>query len=383
MIAFRMPSLGADMENGKLIEWLKEPGDDIKRGDILAVVETVKGAIEIESFDEGVLEKHVATLGQSIPVGETLALIRGIGESSEEVDAEFRAESVSGDGASKATPAARKRAHEAGLDLAGITPGTDGVIGLEQVNAAISTTSEKSDADKTGATTKTKTVKPGLDLTAMRKSIGAAMARSKRGIPHYYVASPIDCTAFTNWLERENEKRPVAERILYAAPLIKAVALALMKTPNLNGFYTDEEFHSASGIHIGVATSLRGGGLIAPALHDAGKLSVDNIMAHLRDLVSRVRTGRLRASEMSDPTVTISILGEDTADAVAPVIYPPQVAIIGCGSISKRPWVIDGDIRIRDVITVTVAGDHRVSDGRAAAQFLRHLRNALQKPEEL
>ncbi|MEO1240415.1 MAG: dihydrolipoamide acetyltransferase family protein [Pseudomonadota bacterium] len=383
MIAFRMPSLGADMENGKLIEWLKEPGDDIKRGDILAVVETVKGAIEIESFDEGVLEKHVATLGQSIPVGETLALIRGIGENSEEVDAGFRAESVSGDGAPKATPAARKRAHEASLDLAGITPGTDGVIGLEQVNAAISTMSEKPDADKTGATTKTKTVKPGLDLTVMRKSIGAAMARSKRDIPHYYVSSPIDCMALTDWLERENEKRSVAERILYAAPLIKAAALALLKTPNLNGFYTDEDFHSASGIHIGVATSLRGGGLIAPALHDADKLSVDNIMTHLRDLVGRVRTGRLRASEMSDPTVTISILGEDTADAVAPVIYPPQVAIIGCGSISKRPWVIDGDIKIRDIITVTVAGDHRVSDGRAAAQFLRHLSNAVQQPEEL
>ncbi len=386
MIPYRMPSLGADMDKATLVEWVKQPGDKLKRGDIVAVVETVKGAIEIETFDEGMLEKHLVSEGETVPVGETLALIRTEDDKTETAEAPPpRASSAMENTAKrKVTPAARKRAREAGVDIESLAPGPDGVIDLAQVEAA-TVEPAKTPAEKTGesATSAKRATKPGLDLAAMRKAIGAAMARSKREIPHYYVASAIDCTPLRAWLETENKNRTVAERLLYAAPLIKAVARALKETPVLNGYYEEGEFKPSSRIHLGVATALRGGGLIAPALHDTDELSVDDCMAHLRDLVARVRTGRIRGSEMSDPTATISILGDDTADAVAPVIYPPQVAIIGCGAIVSRPWVVNGAVEPRHVMTVTVAGDHRASDGRAAARFLNSLDKFLQAPEAL
>ena len=408
MTAFRMPSLGADMHEATLVEWLKQPGDDIKRGDILAVVETVKGAIEIEAFEVGVLDRHAVAPGQSVPVGGALAFIRGGNGTGRDIESvvqpagaastsKFKSQSNEPVDFSpaiappslkyidepRASPAAKKRAAEAGIDINYISPGDDGIVGLAQVDAFIDMDKEESSERAAQKGSTPKTAKPGLDLALMRKAIGDAMARSKREIPHYYVASMIDCSALKKWLETQNAKRIVAERVLYAAPLIKAVARALKETPNLNGFFTEGAFRPSARIHVGVATSLRGGGLIAPALHDTDQMNIDDCMKGLRDLVNRVRTGRIRGSELSNPTVTISILGDDTADCVTPIIYPPQVAIIGCGAIVQRPWIVDGAVAPREVMTVTVAGDHRASDGRAAARFLKTLDKLLQAPEGL
>jgi len=384
MIAYRLPSLGADMDKATLVEWVKQPGDKLERGDVVAVVETVKGAIEIETFEEGVLERHVVEAGETVPVGETLAYIstgkEGAEESSEAPPPISKEAPTT---KRKVTPAARKCAREAGVDIKRAPAGPDGVVDLAQVEAMIAAPAKPPGEEAGETAAPARRTKPGLNLAAMRRAIGAAMARSKREIPHYYVASSIDCTVLKTWLETENQKRAVADRLLYASPLIKAAACALKEAPALNGFYEEGEFKPSSRIHLGVATALRGGGLIAPALHDTDELSIDVCMAHLRDLVARVRTGRIRGSEMSDPTATISILGDDTADAVAPVIYPPQVVIIGCGAIVSRPWVVNGAVEPRHVMTVTVAGDHRASDGRAAARFLNSLDKFLQAPEAL
>lgn len=217
----------------------------------------------------------------------------------------------------------------------------------------------------------------------MRRAIAAAMARSWREIPHYAVASTLDLEPLLGWLERENASRPVPERLHYAAPLIKAVALALGAAPTLNGHYREEGFVPADRVHLGIAIALRGGGLIAPAILDAHTLDLPTLMARLGDLVARVRGGRLRSSEMSAATATLTNLGEHTADAVQPVIYPPQVAIIGCGRIVERAWASDRALSARRTMTVTVAGDHRVSDGRSAARFLSRLDELLQAPERL
>ncbi len=394
MIDFQMPSLGADMDAGTLVEWYKRPGDPLKRGDVIALVETQKGAIEIEVFKDGSLGEIKVSPGQKVPVGAVLATIiepgetvppktAGAGELEKAREpaqptpapsAPAKKPAVAPPPAAgltrpSATPAARKRAAEAGLDLKNIAPGADGVIGLREIEAA-------------GAAAPAPR-RRGLDLGEMRKAIAAAMTRSHREIPHYWVSQTIDVTSLFAWLDAENAKRPVASRLLYAALLIKAVALALRDTPELNGHYADDAFTPAEAVHLGIGTALRGGGLVTPALHDVDKLGLDALMAALADLVPRARAGRLRSSELTDGTATFSNLGESTSDLLMPLIYPPQVAIIGCGAAAMRPWVVEGAVVARRLLTVTVAGDHRVSDGRRASQFLSRLDQRLQKPEAL
>lgn len=358
-----MPALGADMEDGVLVEWLKRPGDRVRRGDIIAVVETEKGAIEIEVFEDGELTEIVVPEGERVPVGAVLAMIGGAAPAPPPRPAGERL---------RISPVARRRAAALGIDptgLAGTGPG--GAISLQDVEA---TAPPQAPAPER---------RVGFEPTAMRKAIGAAMARSKREIPHYYLASTIDMTRCLDWVAAENARRPVPERLLDAAPVLKAVALALCRTPGLNGHWLDGEFRPAEAIHLGTAVSLRGGGLMAPAIHDADKLSVDQLMAKLKDVVTRARTGGLRSSELSDPTVTVTSLGEDGAEVVYPVIYPPQVAMIGFGAVVERPWAVAGEMMLRRVQTVTLAADHRVSDGRRGSRFLKALDELLQEPDKL
>jgi pyruvate dehydrogenase E2 component (dihydrolipoamide acetyltransferase) len=223
----------------------------------------------------------------------------------------------------------------------------------------------------------------GLDLDAMRAAIAAAMARSKREIPHYYLEHQIDITASEQWLTRLNATRPPDNRVLFGALATKSVALAVRRFPAFNGFYQGDRFEPAAAVHVGVAIAIRGGGLAAPALHDADRLSLDELMARMRDLVQRTRAGRIRSSEMSDATITVSSLGERGVEALYGIIYPPQIAIIGFGKAVTRPWVVDGAIGPRSVITMTLSGDHRVSDGHAGALLLAEVGNLLQEPDKL
>ena len=209
------------------------------------------------------------------------------------------------------------------------------------------------------------------------------MARSKREIPHYYVASTIDMTPVADWLAAENARRTPPERILSAAAILKAVALALRNAPELNGHMIDGTFHRSEEIKMGVGIAMRGGGLIAPALTRPDAMRIDEVMTQLNDLVARVRGGRLRSSELMEATVTLSNLGDDSADMLHPVIYPPQVAIIGVGRMSERVWAVDGKAAIRKLAVFTVAGDHRASDGRSAARFLRTLEDVMTRPGDL
>jgi pyruvate dehydrogenase E2 component (dihydrolipoamide acetyltransferase) len=389
MIEFRMPSLGADMDAGTLVEWLKQPGDPLKRGDIIAVVETQKGAIEIEVFNDGVLAEQLTVIGQKVPVGHLLATIRGKDEPdiaaararalppapAEMIKPVVPTPSVTrpqlepAPGRMRATPYARKRAKELGIDLAVVAAGEDGIIGAREVESGKPATAPRKEC--------------GIDLGEMRKAIAAAMARSAREIPHYYVSSTIDVSPLMAWLEIENAARAPQQRLLYLAPILKAVALALRKTPELSGTYDNGAFSPAQRVNIGVGIALRGGGLISPAICDVDTLDLNALMARLSDLVARVRAGRLRSSELMEGTITLSNLGERTADTLMPLIYPPQVAIIGCGQIAARPWVSEGTVVARNVMTVTVAGDHRVSDGRRAAQLIAVLDELLKRPERL
>ncbi len=208
------------------------------------------------------------------------------------------------------------------------------------------------------------------------------MARSKREIPHYYLATTIDMSAALTWTANANATRPVAERLLPAALLLKATALAAREIPATNGFW-DDGFQPSPGVHVGVAVFLRGGGLVAPAIHDADQLGLDALMGALRDLVGRARAGTLRSSEMSDPTITVTNLGEQGVEDVFGVIYPPQVALVGFGRIVERPWAAGGMLGVRPIVRATLAADHRVSDGHEGARFLGVIDRMLQAPEAL
>ncbi len=421
-----MPSLGADMEAGTLVEWLVKPGDVVQRGQVVAVVETQKGAIEIETFQPGRIDRILVELHSKVPVGTPLALILGEGEEKPAVAAPPAAPApppapaatpaaavpptapmerptvspaaaparplgAPGAPGAQVSPAARRLAQECGIDLATIAgSGPDGAItyaDVERRAAAAAPPAPPAPAAPTPsaapAVAPGRKLAPTLDLAAMRVAIAAAMTRSKREIPHYYLEHQVEITACEQWLAEKNEALPPESRLLFGALPLKAVALAIRRFPAFNGFYRDNKFDPSPAVHVGVAISIRGSGLAAPALHDADRLPLDDLMRQLRDLIQRTRAGRMRGSEMSDPTITVSSLGERGVEALYGIIYPPQVAIIGIGKAVLRPWVVDGAIGPRSVITITLSGDHRVTDGHAGALFLAEIGKLLQEPDKL
>jgi pyruvate dehydrogenase E2 component (dihydrolipoyllysine-residue acetyltransferase) len=402
MSEFRMPSLGADMQYGTVVEWRVKPGDAVKRGDVVALVETEKGVIEVEIFESGVIESLVIQPGQKVPVGTTLATLSGDGKraapqaaaspmavapvmpaSLQEKEPSTKA-FIAPESAQAArlhvSPLARKRAQELGVDLSHVTgTGAEHSITVADVERAAEVAQPPAASPISAPTVAAK----GLDLAGMRRVIAAAMARSKREIPHYYLSTTIDMRRSLDWLAAENAKRPVTKRLLYSVLLIRAVALALRSTPELNGFWADEAFKPGEGIHVGVAISLRQGGLVNPAIHDVDKKSLDELMESMLDLVNRARSGHLRSSELSDGTITVTNLGEQGVESVFGVIYPPQVALVGFGKITERPYAANGMVGVRPMIDATLSADHRVSDGHRGARFLLEIEKLLQEPEKL
>jgi pyruvate dehydrogenase E2 component (dihydrolipoamide acetyltransferase) len=409
MSEFRMPSLGADMESGILVDWRIKPGDTVNRGDVVALVETEKGVIEVEIFESGIVESIQVQPGQKVPVGATLATLRSNGQAAQApplsvpkpeekkeappvvvpapaemigkkeippvaVPAPMPSPQISG--RVRVSPLARRRAKELGVEVQTMTgTGEAGSITVADIERA---------AERSKAAVAPPPVSPKPDEhAAMRRVIAAAMARSKREIPHYYLSATVDMSRALNWLAAENARRPVTKRLLYSVLLIRAVALAIRDVPEMNGFWIDGQFKPGEGIHVGVAISLRQGGLVNPAIHDVDKKDLDELMENMLDLVNRARTGHLRSSELSDGTITVTNLGEQGVESVFGVIYPPQVALIGFGKIIERPWAAAGMLGVKPTITVSLAADHRVSDGHRGARFLIAIDRLLQEPEKL
>jgi pyruvate dehydrogenase E2 component (dihydrolipoamide acetyltransferase) len=375
VIEFKLPALGADMDEGKLLEWKVKPGDAVKKGDVVAIVDTTKAAVDVEIWQDGTVQELLVEPGTTIPVGTVLALLLAPGEKPGEAPraaapAVPAAPAPAGE-RKPVSPAARKRAAELGVDPAAVEgTGPHGAVTIEDIERA---------AGKPG---------PGAggapDRAAeMRKAIAAAMSRSKREIPHYYLAETIPMLRATEWLAAENAKRPLTGRILMAALQLKAVAVALEAFPDLNGTWREGTYQPSKAVHLGVAISLRQGGLVAPAIRDVPELPLDDLMKSLADLVKRARAGSLRSSEMSDPTITVTNLGEAGVESTFAVIYPPQAAIVGFGRVALRPWVEEGALVARPTVVATLSADHRVSDGHRGAAFLAELARRLQEPEKL
>ncbi|WP_323844217.1 dihydrolipoamide acetyltransferase family protein [Microbulbifer magnicolonia] len=397
MTEFRLPSLGADMEVATLREWFVKPGDKIKKGDIVAAVETDKGIIDIEIFEPGTIERILVQPDEKVPVGTVLATFCGEAEEKTEkakaakhkVERDEQAVATAREVASatmpgaaipatkvrkRISPAARQRARELGLDpeaIRGTGPG--GAVTLEDVMSSAGP----------AAPAETATHRVETAETGMRRAIAAAMARSKQEIPHYYLSTSIDFTRAQSWLEARNAARPLPERMVYAVLLLKAVARALAKTPELNGFFADGAAQLHGDVHIGVAISLRSGGLVVPALRDVRDKTLNELMPAFADLVNRARLGHLRGSELQGATITVTSLGEQGVETVFPIIYPPQLAIVGFGAIVERIRPVDGQPALRRIINASLAADHRASDGHRGGIFLAEIERLLQEPEKL
>lgn len=384
MIEFKMPSLGADMEAGTLVEWLVKPGNKVKRGDIVAVVDTQKGLIDIEVFEEGTISELVIKENEKVPVGKVMAIIATDHEAfikkEEPAPIVTAAPEVQQKPAGiqlpeaahavKASPLAKRMAAEKGIDLSHIKgTGEGGVISKEDVENFI--------AEKTSP-------KEGKSSVAesVRMAVAAAMSRSNREIPHYYLETKVDMSHALSWLAEANRERSVKQRLLPVVLLIKAVAKALTEVPELNGYWEDG-LQKKTDVNIGFVVSLRTGGVMIPAIRNADKKTVDELMAMLNDIIPRARAMKLRSSELSESTITVTNLGDANAETVFGIIYPPQVAIVGFGSITEQPWAEMGMLAVRPILQVTLAADHRATDGATGSRLLMAIKSYLQNPGTL
>jgi pyruvate dehydrogenase E2 component (dihydrolipoamide acetyltransferase) len=405
MIEFKMPALGSDMDEGTLDEWLIKPGDKVTRGQIVAVVDTTKAAVEVECWQEGTVSELLVPVGETVQVGTVLATLLAPGERAEKPVRKRPRPSITpaarlstapsrprGAAVTPPTvpqrrrwvsPAARRLAQSLHVDVDAVSgTGPQGAVIISDVEHAAAAI-EHAAATKEPATKPKTKASPAERATQMRKSIAAAMSRSKREIPHYYLADEIMLETSLSWLTTRNAQRSIDERVLPAVLLLKAVGIAAQRFGEFNGFWRNDGFQPATGVHVGVGISLRGGGLVAPAIHDVPDKKLDELMEDLTDLVARARSFSLRSSEMSDPTITVTNLGDQGVDTVFGVIYPPQVALVGFGTPAQRVCVIDGGIRVVTTVQATLAADHRASDGHRGALFLTAIHELLEQPDLL
>lgn len=400
---FRMPALGADMEEGTLLEWLVKPGDEVAKGQVVAVIDTAKSAIDAEVFESGVVAELLVEPGTSVAVGTPLARIKGVDEQTppepppEPVHEPTPAPpapppplrhlmheyglstgEVHGTGPegritradvldarrpparARVTPRARRLAHERGVSLD--TVESAGVVTGADIPAVAATHADRS--------------------ATMREATAALMGRAGQEIPHYYVVDEVDMSAALEWLSQYNAERTPRERLLPVAMFLRATVLAAQAVPDLNGSWSDG-FQPAEGVDLGVAVATRAGGLVTPRIVGAQALTIGELMAQLTDIVRRARSGRLLGSQVQPGSITVSSLADGGPGALFGVIYPPQVALVGVGSIAERPRVVEGKVVVRPTSTLTVAADHRASDGRTGARFLAAMIDVLEAPERM
>jgi pyruvate dehydrogenase E2 component (dihydrolipoamide acetyltransferase) len=426
------------MTTGVLASWRVTVGDRVSQGDIIAEVETDKGLIEVEVFETGVVERLLVQEGEKVPVGTVLAeidtasatvsvpaTVSAPGSVSAPVSASAPGSILSAGSSDvdldgpMASPAVRRRAHELDVSLRGVQgSGEHGRITLDDLEGLARSPAapaiaggrvrispyarrmaaergldisklpgtgpggaiRASDVRSAKASGPSEPVSPGV---RMRRAIAAAMTRANDEIPHYYVEHSIDMGSALAWLRKSNASVSVNERLVSGVLVLRAVALALRKHKSLNAIWQGGEAVPSADVSVGLAISLRGGGLVAPALPNTDQGSLGELMARMTDLVSRARTGTLRSSELTSATITLTSLGERGVESVTPIIFPPQVAIVGCGATVERPWVVEGRVVPRPVMRVTLGADHRVSNGHQGSRFLTALERLLQEPEEL
>lgn len=401
-----MPQMGYDMTEGTLTRWLKEEGDQVERGEMLAEIETDKVNLEIEAFGSGELRKIFTQEGATVPVGGLLAVIA---KPDEEVDLEALSKEerkeptppAAGtrakegeparreDGRVRASPVARKKAQEAGIDLAEIEgSGPGGRIQLEDVEKAVAGREKETPPKKEPPKEPKEERAPApevrpVELSKMRQTIARRMTQSKQQAPHFYVTMRLDMTEAVRLRERLNEVAESDEDKLSINDMIlKAVAMALQKHPQLNATLTEDGIQQHEQINLGVAVALEEG-LIAPAVTDVAGKSLQEIVRASKDLLRRTRDGKLRPEEYGQGTFTVSNMGMFGVDEFVAIINPPQAGILAVGAVKKAPVVYEGQVAVRQVMALTLSADHRVVDGAYGARFLGEVKRILENPVTL
>ncbi len=383
---YAMPSLGADMDEGRVIEWRVARGDTVHRGDLMAVVETEKSDIDIEIWHDGVIEEFLVDIGQPVDVGTPIARLRSVDGTSvaplapptvsaepAPVPAPVPPPVTAPQGRVAASPLARRRASERGVVLSSLHgSGPGGAVVEADVLAAPAASAPPVRADR-----------PRRSPDTMRALIAERMATANREIPHYHLARDLDVGPLESWLGERNASRPITERLVPAACFIRAVAGAVARHRELNGWWTNDRFEPADSVNVAMAISLRRGGLVTPQIERADERTLDEVMAALTERVAAARSGNLRADWMTGATITITNLGDTGADMVHGVISPPQVALVGFGRSRPQPWVIDDAVVVRPIVTSTLAADHRATDGAIGSRFLATLAELIAHPEDL
>ncbi len=365
-----MPSLGADMDEGKLMEWKIKVGDTVKKNQTIAQVETTKSVVEIESFRDGIVMDILGKIGDVIKVGTPIAVLDTKGDEilDKTTVVSPAPTPVTTTLRFKISPAAKKMAEENHIDLSKISgSGTGGEITLKDIEEKLKTKTEKAYF--------------GVNL---REAISAIMAKSKKEIPHYYLKKRIHLDTLMSWIDEKNKTLAPTERLLLPAVLMRAVIISLNKFPDLNGYYKKEKFEALGIVNLGIAFAIKGGGVMVPAVIEADKMTTSLFNKAVQDLAERTKEGGLKNRELTEGTMTVTNVGDLGSDEVFGIIFPPQVAIVGLGRIRKEAIIDKGDqLKAGFVIDVTLSADHRVSDGLMGARFLSEIDKNLNDPKSL
>ncbi|MDI6858331.1 MAG: dihydrolipoamide acetyltransferase family protein [Dehalococcoidia bacterium] len=402
-----MPQMGAEMKEGKLIRWLKNEGDPVTRGEAIAEIETDKANVEIEAFEGGIFGRVLAQPGETVAVGQVIAIITAPGEEMgeaappapekeraaaaeeqpapappekappKEAEAPARAEEEF----IRVSPVARRIAEEKGVDLRQVRgSGPEGRIVRRDVEAFLQRIAAPPEAAPPEAAPPAPPA--AVPMSRMRQTIARRMSQSKREAPHYYVVVDVDMTEAQRMRSQLNASLGEEARVSVNDLLVKAAAKALAMHPMFNTWFVDGEVrrHEAQNVCIAIALEE---GLIAPAILEAGRKNVVEIAAASRSLAERAKSGTLKAEEYSGGTFTVSNLGMFGVEELIAIIQPPQTAILGVGAIRQTPVVRDGAIVVAEMMKLALSGDHRVTDGAQGAEFLGEIKRLLEAPLHL
>ncbi len=402
-----MPQMGYDMVEGTLVRWIKSEGDEVKRGEPVAEIETDKAVVEMESTANGLLRKILASEGATVPVGHPIGIIGSADEDIDGLIADVAPAETSADAPSteapveaatpapasqaqpasdgervKVSPVARKLAEERGVDLSQVKgTGPGGRITREDVlNFEPGQAPSASPAAPAVPAAPTPVGDPvRVELSRMRQGIARATSQSKNGTPHFYITIEIDMTDAMALRSQINQEFEGARRVSVNDMVLKATVESLKKHSGLNASYRGDYLETYPYIHLGMAIATEQG-LMVPAIVNAQDKSLTDLAEATKDLAERAGQGRLRQEEYTG-TFSTSNLGMFGVDEFSAIILPPQAATLAISAVKKRPVVAaDDQVVVRQMMKVTLSIDHRVSDGVESAKFLAEAKRLLENP---
>ena len=397
-----MPKLGFDMAEGVLVRWVKQENDQIKKGDVIAEIETDKATVEVESSFSGIVAKHLVEAGSSVPVGAPIAVISEVGEKIEEVTTRLPSTTQPADNKVKdietvlkvelpssdqsqhrhlASPLARRIAAEKQVNLSEIHgSGPNGRIVRQDIDAFLSKAKvPQKISDTTIGGSPVAAADQLVPLTKLRLAIARRMSEAKQTIPHFYVTHLYHADRLTQFRAEYNNMVTDEEKLSVNDLILKATAMALRKFPGLNASMTENGLVLHQHINLGMAVSVEGG-LLTVVIRDIDNKDLKTIAAEGRSLVIRAREGKVRPEDIEGSTFSISNLGMFDVENFAAIINPPESAILAVGSIHEVVSVMDGEMAVEKVFKATLSADHRVTDGVAAAQFLQEIARYIENP---